>query len=85
MLIPKIIGYFKMNSAKYINKQRQSEGVPVWQRNYYEHIIRNEKLLDNIGNYIINNPAKWDTDLENPSNLIKRNNNCFSKAIFNTV
>lgn len=34
----------------------------IWQRNYYEHIIRNEQAYNNISNYIINNPAKWDED-----------------------
>lgn len=34
----------------------------LWQRNYYEHIIRNQKAYDNISAYIINNPAKWDAD-----------------------
>jgi REP element-mobilizing transposase RayT len=34
----------------------------LWQRNYYEHIIRNEQSYQNISNYIINNPAKWQED-----------------------
>lgn len=34
----------------------------LWQRNYYEHIIRNEQSHHRISNYIINNPAKWQTD-----------------------
>jgi len=34
----------------------------IWQRNYYEHIIRNEKAYKNISNYIINNPKKWEED-----------------------
>ena len=45
MLIPKVVGYFKMNSAKQINTIRNTAGIPVWQRNYYEHIIRNEENL----------------------------------------
>jgi len=59
MLLPKIIGRFKMNSAKQINQMRNTPGISVWQRNYYEHIIRNEKSLENIRNYIINNPLQW--------------------------
>jgi putative transposase len=43
MLLPKIIGRFKMTSAKRINEVRRTPGVPVWQRNYYEHIMRDEK------------------------------------------
>ena len=34
----------------------------VWQRNYHDHIIRNEQAFQNISNYIINNPARWDED-----------------------
>jgi len=66
MLIPKIIGYFKMNAAKYINQLHDATGHPFWQRNYYEHIIRNENELNRIREYIQNNPLKWDLDRENP-------------------
>ena len=34
----------------------------LWQRNYWEHIIRNEKSYQTISDYIINNPAKWIND-----------------------
>ncbi|GIV04335.1 MAG: hypothetical protein KatS3mg015_3165 [Fimbriimonadales bacterium] len=40
----------------------------LWQRNYYEHIIRNEESLHHIREYIVNNPAQWATDPENPTN-----------------
>lgn len=40
----------------------------LWQRGYYEHVIRNDKSLFNIRQYIIDNPLKWDTDKENPKN-----------------
>lgn len=57
--IGKIIGRFKMNSAKQINIMRGIAGVPVWQRNYYEHIVRDGDALDRIRQYILNNPAQW--------------------------
>jgi putative transposase len=38
----------------------------LWQRNYYEHIIRNDRELDAIRAYIANNPAQWSVDRENP-------------------
>ncbi|MFQ5913448.1 MAG: hypothetical protein ACE5JS_09720 [Nitrospinota bacterium] len=41
-------------------------GSSVWQRNYYEHIIRNEGELHRIREYIVNNPAEWALDRENP-------------------
>jgi hypothetical protein len=37
-----------------------------WQSRFYDHIIRDEKDLDNVRNYIIDNPLKWATDDENP-------------------
>lgn len=69
MLLPKFIGWFKMNSAKQINQFRNTPDIPVWQRNYYEHIIRNENDLDKIRNYIVENPLKWDMDENNPVNI----------------
>lgn len=41
----------------------------VWQSNYYDHVIRNEKALDEIRKYICDNPAKWDLDRNNVENL----------------
>ena len=64
MLLPKIIGYFKMNTAKQINSIHGTYGK-IWQRNYYDHIIRNENDLNRIREYIINNPNKWNTDTNN--------------------
>ena len=65
MLLPKVVGYFKMNTAKAINLILNSSGVPVWQRNYYEHIIRNEDELERIRKYIYYNPQQWEQDDEN--------------------
>jgi putative transposase len=69
MLLPKIIGYFKMNSAKKITTLRATSGTPVWQRNYYEHVIRNEIELEEIREYIENNRAKWLEDENHPANI----------------
>ena len=66
MTLPKIIGCFKMNSAKQINQLRQTPGIPVWLRNYYEHVIRNEYELTQISEYIQNNSLQWHLDRENP-------------------
>ncbi|OIP98410.1 hypothetical protein AUK40_01580 [Candidatus Wirthbacteria bacterium CG2_30_54_11] len=56
MTLPKAIGRFKMISAKLINQQRRTPGVAVWQRDYYERIIRDDQALKNIRNYIRDNP-----------------------------
>ena len=50
---------FKSVVTKRVNEIRQTPGCPVWLRNYYEHIIRNEEDLNRIRQYIINNPVKW--------------------------
>jgi REP element-mobilizing transposase RayT len=64
--LPEIIRQFKTFSAPRINELRGTPGTPVWQRNYYEHIIRNESSLNRIRQYIAENPARWDADQENP-------------------
>jgi REP element-mobilizing transposase RayT len=63
-----IIRSFKSAATKRINEWRDAPGAPVWQRNYYEHIIRDEESLDRIRQYIIDNPAQWAMDRENPAN-----------------
>lgn len=68
--IPTIIRLFKSSVTKQINALRGTPEMPVWQRNYYEHVIRNEDDLSEIREYILNNPLKWDLDSENPKTLI---------------
>jgi REP element-mobilizing transposase RayT len=65
--IPTILRLFKSAVTKRINKMRGTPGLPVWQRNYYEHIIRNDDELARIREYIVDNPLKWELDRENPS------------------
>lgn len=60
--LSEIVRQLKTFSSKRINIQRNTEGLPVWQRNYYEHIIRSEDELNRIREYIKNNPANWHTD-----------------------
>jgi putative transposase len=57
-----IIGAFKTVSAKRINQIRYTSGSPVWQRNFYDHIIRDEKEYKDIWNYIDTNPTNWLND-----------------------
>ena len=63
--IPTIIRAYKSAVTYHINHIRHTPGVPVWQRNYWEHIIRDEDDLSRIREYIRNNPAQWETDIEN--------------------
>ncbi len=57
-----IVRAYKSAVTYAINAARQTRGMVVWQRNYYEHIIRNDADLNRIRNYIVNNPLKWADD-----------------------
>jgi REP-associated tyrosine transposase len=62
-----IVAYFKYQSTKEMNKIEDAKTTTkFWQRNYYEHIIRNEKELKQKTDYILDNPSHWDEDAENP-------------------
>jgi len=58
---------FKTFSARRINQHRNTPGIRIWQRNYYEHIIRDEQSLNRIREYILTNPLRWAIDHENPA------------------
>lgn len=60
--IPTIVRAFKSAMTRQINAFRGTPGAPVWQRNYYEHIIRDESSYQTIAAYILNNPARWEQD-----------------------
>jgi putative transposase len=60
------IGGFKAASTKRINQLRRTPGSPVWQRGYYERIIRDERELLAAQGYVEGNPMKWGEDRENP-------------------
>ena len=62
---------FKSITTKKINILRDAPGTPLWQRNYYEHIIRNPDAMDKIRQYIINNPVSWSIDQLHPNNPSK--------------
>jgi len=71
--LPDIIHRFKsLTTARYQEGVVQNNWTPfpgrLWQRNYYEHVIRNERDLNNIQQYIAENPIKWDSDENNPLN-----------------
>ena len=59
-----VIQNFKSTSSRRVNALRQTLGASIWQRNYYEHIIRDEKDLNRIREYIAHNPLKWALDTE---------------------
>ena len=57
--IPTIVKLFKSTVTRQINQLRNTPGFPVWQRNYFDHVIRNEQELYRIRQYIRNNPVNW--------------------------
>jgi putative transposase len=65
--IPTIIRTFKASVTRRIGREYNSTGI--WQRNYYEHVIRNAKDLQNKTDYINANPLLWEQDDENPLNI----------------
>jgi putative transposase len=72
--LPDIVHRFKiMTTKKYMDGVSTANWLPflkkLWQRNYYEHIIRDEGEYDRIYEYIINNPLNWAIDENNPGNL----------------
>jgi REP-associated tyrosine transposase len=62
-----IVQNFKSVTTKRINQMRGAPGTLLWQRNYYEHVVRNEAELMAIREYIQANPSLWDDDENNPA------------------
>lgn len=60
--IGEIVRGFKARCTYAINQLRQTPGVPVWQRNYHDHIIRDEETYLKITEYIQTNPLRWKED-----------------------
>lgn len=72
--IPQIVQWLKtMTTNEYIRNVKQNNWKPfdqkLWQRNYYERVIRNENELNKIRKYIVENPLKLELDRNNPENL----------------
>jgi putative transposase len=65
----RVIRAFKSLAAIEANRVLGSSGRPFWQRNYYEHVIRDEDELNIVRQYIRDNPHNWLDDPDNPSNL----------------
>jgi REP element-mobilizing transposase RayT len=69
--LPTIIQWFKTMTTNTYMRGVKTQGWPrfhgqLWQRNYYEHIVRSESELSRIREYIANNPAQWEMDREHP-------------------
>ena len=79
--IGSVIRGFKIGVTKWMRQNTHFKNV--WQRNYYEHVIRNDNELDKIREYIVTNPARWERDRENPDVVrlmeIERRTKCRKK------
>ncbi|MFN0069925.1 MAG: transposase [Chloroflexota bacterium] len=67
-----LIASFKAAVTKRVNDRRGTPGAQIWQRSYYEHIIRDEQELNRIRQYILDNPSLWNDDPENPERVSSR-------------
>lgn len=67
--LSQIVRIFKTSSSRRINGVRNTGGVPVWQRSYWEHVIRDQDALNRIRNYILTNPGRWHLDRENSERI----------------
>jgi putative transposase len=69
--LPKSLGSFiagyKASVTKQVNKLRDTPGSAVWMRNYHDRIIRNDRELRALREYIRDNPLRWELDRENPN------------------
>lgn len=66
--LSEVVRAFKSFSSRQINVLRRKK-ESIWQRNYYEHIIRKEESLNQIREYIATNPLRWHFDRENPESV----------------
>ncbi len=64
-----VIQNFKSVTTRRIHQARLVTGLPIWQRNYYEHVIRDDRDLLRVRRYIADNPLAWDLDEENPHRI----------------
>jgi REP element-mobilizing transposase RayT len=60
--VGRLIGAFKTVSTKRVNEVLGTPGDALWQRNYWEHIVRDDESLGRIADYIVNNPITWESD-----------------------
>jgi REP element-mobilizing transposase RayT len=70
--LSEIIRGFKTFSSRRINEEMKGNDKFQWQKSFYDHVIRNDRSLDNLRQYIINNPVKWELDIENRRNEANR-------------
>ncbi len=68
----RLVATYKSLVTRRVNNLRGTTGAKVWQRGYWDRVIRNERELNAIRQYIKNNPARWAEDRENLDNLLEK-------------
>ncbi len=71
-ILGQVVAHMKYLSTKRVNMISGNSGKSVFQRNYYDHIIRNEESYEAISTYIETNPKTWDEDANNPKNAFRK-------------
>ena len=69
--VPTIVRAYKSAVTYAVNAAQNMRGAVLWQKNYYEHVVRNDRELNNIRWYILNNPLNWRLDRDNLQNIRK--------------
>ena len=67
--LPEIVRGFKTFSSRRINEEMKMDNKFQWQKSFYDHIIRDDKSLENLRQYIIYNSLKWEWDVENRTSV----------------
>lgn len=62
----RIVAAFKTITTREINRSRNFPRRQFWQKDFYEHVVRDERDMARIREYIVNNPLQWSIDKENP-------------------
>jgi REP element-mobilizing transposase RayT len=84
--LSEIIRGFKTFSSRKINEEIEIDNKFQWQKSFYDHIIRDERSLDLIREYVQNNPLRWDLDRENPlSNNFNLDHDRYWKEVYDSV
>ncbi len=68
----RLIGAFKTLSTKRFNLLEGTPGQLLWQRGFYDHVIRNDRERERVREYIVQDPKRWESDLENPDAMARR-------------
>lgn len=76
-----VIGSFKSAISRNLNRLRAGAATNLWQPNFYEHVVRSDRAMDTIRDYVVTNPLRWTRDIENPDGDGTDSHICFSEQL----